>query len=78
MKEIVPEDRIIKGNKADNFWEMGDQGPCGPSSEIHVDIRSIEENRKIPGNQLVNKDHPMLLKFGTLFSWNIIGKLMQP
>ncbi len=66
-KEIVPEDRIIKGNKADNFWEMGDQGPCGPSSEIHVDIRSIEEKQKIPGNQLVNKDHPHVIEI-----WNLV------
>ena len=66
-KEIVSEDRIIKGNKADNFWEMGDQGPCGPSSEIHVDIRSIEEKQKIPGNQLVNKDHPHVIEI-----WNLV------
>ena len=66
-KEIISEDRIIKGNKADNFWEMGDQGPCGPSSEIHVDIRSIEEKQKIPGNQLVNKDHPHVIEI-----WNLV------
>ncbi len=57
-KSIVPEDRIIKGDKKDNFWEMGEQGPCGPCSEIHVDIRSKEEKEKIDGASLVNKDHP--------------------
>ena len=66
-KEIISEDRIIKGNKADNFWEMGDQGPCGPSSEIHVDIRSTEEKQKIHGNQLVNKDHPHVIEI-----WNLV------
>src|SRR5690606_35074413 len=50
-KQFVSEDRIINGNKKDNFWEMGDQGPCGPCSEIHVDIRSAEEKAKIPGRE---------------------------
>src|SRR5690606_11702848 len=54
-KKIVPEDRIIYRNKKDNFWEMGDQGPCGPSSEIHVDIRSEAEKANIPGRDLVNR-----------------------
>ncbi|HET8753316.1 MAG TPA: alanine--tRNA ligase, partial [Salinimicrobium sp.] len=65
--EYVPEDRIILGNKKDNFWEMGDQGPCGPSSEIHVDIRSEEEKAKIPGKDLVNKDHPLVVEI-----WNLV------
>ena len=66
-KAIVPEDRIIKGNKKDNFWEMGDQGPCGPCSEIHVDIRSKEEKAKIPGASLVNQDHPQVVEI-----WNLV------
>lgn len=66
-KELVPENRIILGNKKDNFWEMGDQGPCGPSSEIHVDIRSEEEKAKIPGKDLVNKDHPLVVEI-----WNLV------
>jgi len=66
-KAIVPEDRIILGNKSDNFWEMGDQGPCGPCSEIHVDIRSVEEKKKVPGASLVNKDHPLVVEI-----WNLV------
>ncbi len=64
---IVPKDQIIMGNKKDNFWEMGDQGPCGPCSEIHVDIRSTEEKAKIPGASLVNKDHPLVVEI-----WNLV------
>ncbi len=66
-KAIVPEDRIILGNKKDNFWEMGDQGPCGPSSEIHMDIRSEEEKAKVPGRDLVNADHPQVVEI-----WNLV------
>ncbi|WP_127137507.1 alanine--tRNA ligase [Flagellimonas oceanensis] len=66
-KAIVPEDRIIKGNKKDNFWEMGDQGPCGPCSEIHVDIRSKEEKAKVDGASLVNQDHPQVVEI-----WNLV------
>jgi alanyl-tRNA synthetase len=66
-KAIVPEDRIILGNKKDNFWEMGDQGPCGPSSEIHVDIRSEEEKAKVSGRDLVNADHPQVVEI-----WNLV------
>lgn len=66
-KAIVPEDRIIMGNKKDNFWEMGDQGPCGPCSEIHVDIRSAEEKAKVPGKDLVNQDHPLVVEI-----WNLV------
>src|SRR5680860_445754 len=66
-KATVPEDRIILGNKKDNFWEMGDQGPCGPSSEIHVDIRSEEEKAKVPGRDLVNADHPQVVEI-----WNLV------
>jgi len=64
---IVSKDRIILGNKNDNFWEMGDQGPCGPCSEIHVDIRSAEEKAKIPGASLVNQDHPLVVEI-----WNLV------
>ena len=66
-KEILPEERILLGNKKDNFWEMGDQGPCGPCSEIHVDIRSEEEKTKIPGAKLVNQDHPRVIEV-----WNLV------
>ena len=61
-KEIIPEDRILMGNKKDNFWEMGEQGPCGPCSEIHVDIRSEEEKAKVDGKSLVNMDHPQVVE----------------
>ncbi|MCH4821898.1 alanine--tRNA ligase [Gramella lutea] len=66
-KKIVPEERIIYGNKKDNFWEMGDQGPCGPCSEIHIDIRSEEEKAKVPGRDLVNMDHPQVVEI-----WNLV------
>ncbi|KAB7528127.1 alanine--tRNA ligase [Flagellimonas olearia] len=66
-KAIVPEDRIIMGNKKDNFWEMGDQGPCGPCSEIHVDLRSKEEKAKVPGASLVNQDDPLVVEI-----WNLV------
>ena len=66
-KKIIPKDRIIMGNKKDNFWEMGDQGPCGPCSEIHVDIRSEVEKKKISGIELVNKDHPQVVEI-----WNLV------
>lgn len=66
-KAIVPENRIIKGNKKDNFWEMGDQGPCGPCSEIHVDIRSKKDRDKVDGASLVNQDHPQVVEI-----WNLV------
>lgn len=66
-KELIPEDRILNGSKHDNFWEMGDQGPCGPCSEIHVDIRSKEEKAKISGANLVNQDHPQVVEI-----WNLV------
>ena len=66
-KQYISEDRILKGNKKDNFWEMGDQGPCGPCSEIHVDIRSVEEKAKIDGKTLVNMDHPQVVEI-----WNLV------
>ena len=64
-KGLIDEDRIIFGNKKDNFWEMGDQGPCGPCSEIHVDIRSAEEKALVSGKSLVNNDHPQVVEI-----WN--------
>jgi len=64
-KELIDEDRIILGNKKDNFWEMGDQGPCGPCSEIHVDLRSKEEKEQVSGKSLVNNDHPQVVEI-----WN--------
>ena len=63
----VPADHIIDGNKHDNFWEMGDTGPCGPCSEIHIDSRSAEEKAKVPGRELVNKDDPQVIEI-----WNIV------
>ncbi len=66
-KSHIDEDRIINGNKKDNFWEMGAQGPCGPCSEIHIDIRSKEEKAKISGKELVNKDHPHVVEI-----WNLV------
>ena len=64
-KKYVNEDHILFGNKKDNFWEMGDTGPCGPCSEIHFDNRNDEEREAIPGSQLVNKDHPQVIEI-----WN--------
>ncbi len=66
-KAHISEDRILKGDKKDNFWEMGDQGPCGPCSEIHVDIRSAEEKAKVSGKDLVNMDHPQVVEI-----WNLV------
>ncbi|WP_027381833.1 alanine--tRNA ligase [Epilithonimonas caeni] len=66
-KELISEDRIINGNKKDNFWEMGASGPCGPCSEIHVDLRSEEEKAKISGLELVNNDHPQVVEI-----WNLV------
>jgi alanyl-tRNA synthetase len=66
-KAIVPEDRILMGSKKDNFWEMGEQGPCGPCSEIHVDIRSAEEKAQVDGKDLVNQDHPQVVEI-----WNLV------
>lgn len=64
-KTLIAEDRILLGNKKDNFWEMGDQGPCGPCSEIHVDIRTPEEKALVDGKDLVNFDHPQVVEI-----WN--------
>ena len=66
-KQYIAEDRILKGNKRDNFWEMGEQGPCGPCSEIHVDIRSAEEKAKVDGRTLINEDHPQVVEI-----WNLV------
>ena len=62
-----PKNHIVNGNKHDNFWEMGDTGPCGPCSEIHIDFRPEEEKKKVPGELLVNKDHPQVIEI-----WNIV------
>ena len=66
-RQYLPEEQIIDGNKADNFWEMGDTGPCGPCSEIHIDLRPDEERKKTDGAQLVNKDHPQVIEI-----WNLV------
>jgi len=66
-KEYIDKDRILEGNKKDNFWEMGDTGPCGPCSEIHIDLRNADEKAKIPGKDLVNKDHPQVVEI-----WNLV------
>ena len=63
MEKFFSEERIISGNKKDNFWEMGDVGPCGPCSEIHIDLRP-ESEKKIKGADLVNKDHPQVVEIG--------------
>ena len=63
----LPKDHIINGNAHDNFWEMGDTGPCGPCSEIHIDLRSEEEKAAIPGAELVNKDNPLVIEI-----WNLV------
>ncbi len=66
-KKHLPADRILLGNKHDNFWEMGDTGPCGPCSEIHVDLRSEEERKAVPGRELVNKGHHLVIEI-----WNLV------
>jgi len=66
-KQFISEDRIINGNKKDNFWEMGASGPCGPCSEIHVDLRTAEEKAKVSGLELVNNDHPQVVEI-----WNLV------
>jgi alanyl-tRNA synthetase len=66
-KAIVPEDRILLGSRKDNFWEMGDTGPCGPCSEIHADIRDDEERKKVPGSNLVNSGNPLVIEI-----WNLV------
>ena len=66
-EQYLPKDHIINGNKHDNFWEMGDTGPCGPCSEIHIDLRPAEERAKTPGRELVNHDHPQVIEI-----WNLV------
>lgn len=66
-KKIIPVDRILNFGKKDNFWEMGEQGPCGPCSEIHIDLRSEKEKKKVSGRDLVNKDHPKVVEL-----WNLV------
>ena len=66
-KEWIDEDRILLGSKKDNFWEMGDTGPCGPCSEIHIDLRSPDEIAAVPGRELVNQDHPRVVEI-----WNLV------
>ena len=66
-KQHISADRILHGNKKDNFWEMGEQGPCGPCSEIHIDLRSDEEVKKKAGKELVNNDHPQVVEI-----WNLV------
>ncbi|MEP7230704.1 MAG: alanine--tRNA ligase [Ginsengibacter sp.] len=66
-KKWIAEDRIIMGKKKDNFWEMGDSGPCGPCTEIHVDCRTVEEKKLLPGKDLVNNDHPQVIEI-----WNVV------
>ena len=65
--KYLPEDHILLGNKHDNFWEMGDTGPCGPCSEIHIDLRDEDEIARIPGRELVNKSNPLVIEI-----WNLV------
>lgn len=65
--QFLPEDRVLNGNKKDNFWEMGDTGPCGPCSELHIDLRPQAEVDKVPGRDLVNQDHPQVVEI-----WNLV------
>lgn len=65
--KILPQEQILLCNKKDNFWEMGETGPCGPCSEIHIDLRSEEERKSVPGATLVNKDHPQVIEI-----WNLV------
>ncbi len=65
--EWLPEEQVLFGSRDDNFWEMGDTGPCGPCSEVHIDLRSEDERRSIPGADLVNKDHPLVVEI-----WNLV------
>ena len=66
-KNHLPEERILYGSRKDNFWEMGDTGPCGPCSEIHIDLRNEQDRKKLPGRELVNQDHPMVIEL-----WNLV------
>lgn len=66
-EQFLPKEHILNGNKKDNFWEMGDTGPCGPCSEIHIDLRPEEERGKQPGAELINKDHPQVIEI-----WNLV------
>ena len=66
-EQYLPKDHILNGNKHDNFWEMGDTGPCGPCSEIHIDLRSDEERAAVSGADMVNKDHPQVIEI-----WNLV------
>ncbi|MDL2231348.1 alanine--tRNA ligase [Porphyromonadaceae bacterium OttesenSCG-928-L07] len=66
-QDYLPNDRILYGNKKDNFWEMGDMGPCGPCSEVHIDLRSDEERKRVPGRDLVNKSNPLVIEI-----WNLV------
>jgi alanyl-tRNA synthetase len=66
-KQHIAEERILKGNKKDNFWEMGEQGPCGPCSEIHIDLRSDDDRKKLDGKSLVNQSHPQVIEI-----WNLV------
>lgn len=65
--KYLPAERILDGSKKDNFWEMGDTGPCGPCSEIHIDLRDEDSIRKLPGRELINKDHPLVVEL-----WNLV------
>ncbi|MDR0977109.1 MAG: alanine--tRNA ligase [Prevotellaceae bacterium] len=66
-EQFLPKDHIINGNKHDNFWEMGDTGPCGPCSEVHIDLRTAEEKAQVSGRELVNHDHPQVIEI-----WNLV------
>ena len=75
--KYIDKDRIILADKKDNFWEMGESGPCGPCTEIHIDLRDEAEVAKTSGRAMVNQDHPQVLRFGTTFSYSTTARRME-
>ena len=75
-KDHIAQDRILNGDKKDNFWEMGDVGPCGPCSEIHIDLRSDDQRSQIDAKTLVNQDHPQVVEVWN-FSFHAIQQKVQ-
>ena len=76
--QIIDKNRIFFGSKSDNFWEMGSQGPCGPCSEIHIDLRSDKDRQKVPAGNLINKNHPQVIELWNLVFIEYNRNLMEP